>query len=122
MSLFFKNNKNPLKCLGDTAASEQQRLIQTIFFLSEGDSLGVTLSGVRPIFKSNFKRSLFSGFIGDYPYPHAHTLYFKETSECGFKMLPEQFRAKMLMFAFGNALARAHKLYGVRIYTSQLII
>lgn len=66
--------------------------------------------------------SLFPGFIGNYPYPHAHTLYFKETSECGFKLLPEQFRAKMLMFAFGNALARAHKLYGVRIYASQLII
>lgn len=26
----------------------------------------------------------------------------------------------MVMFAFGNALARAHKLYGVRIYTAHL--
>lgn len=59
-----------------------------------------------------------SGFIGDYPYPHAHTLYFQE-ADAGHKLQPEQFRAKMLMFTFGNALARAHKLYGVRSHRSQ---
>lgn len=52
-----------------------------------------------------------TGFRGDYPYPHAHTLYFHEC-EAHWKLLPEQFRAKMIMFTFGNALARAHKLYG----------
>lgn len=54
-----------------------------------------------------------TGFIGDYPYPHAHTLYFQE-ADAGHKLQPEQFRAKMLMFTFGNALARAHKLYGTQ--------
>lgn len=52
-----------------------------------------------------------TGFRDGYPYPHAHTLYFLE-GDGRFKLRPEQFRAKMVMFAFGNALARAHKLYG----------
>lgn len=64
--------------------------------------------------------SLLSGFRDDYPYPHAHTLYFLEGADARCKLRPEQFRAKMLMFTFGNALSRAHKLYGVRIYTSHL--
>lgn len=54
------------------------------------------------------------GFRGDYPYPHAHTLYFLEGADACCKLRPEQFRAKMVMFTFGNALARAHRLYGVR--------
>lgn len=55
-----------------------------------------------------------TGFRGDYPYPHAHTLYLLETPDSNSKLRPEQFRAKMIMFAFGNALARAHKLYGTQ--------
>ncbi|XP_038574847.1 39S ribosomal protein L37, mitochondrial [Micropterus salmoides] len=53
-----------------------------------------------------------TGFRGDYPYPHAHTLYFLEGADACCKLRPEQFRAKMVMFTFGNALARAHRLYG----------
>ena len=64
--------------------------------------------------------SLFSGFRKGYPYPHAHTLYFQGAGDVNCKLLPEQFRAKMVMFAFGNALARAHSLYGVRNYSSRL--
>uniref|UniRef100_A0A7N8Y2V3 Large ribosomal subunit protein mL37 n=1 Tax=Mastacembelus armatus TaxID=205130 RepID=A0A7N8Y2V3_9TELE len=52
------------------------------------------------------------GFSDDYPYPHAHTLYFLDGVDTHCKLRPEQFRAKMVMFLFGNALARAHKLYG----------
>lgn len=55
-----------------------------------------------------------SGFRDGYPYPHAHTLYFVEGADVRCKLLPEQFRAKMVMFTFGNALARAHKLYGTQ--------
>lgn len=55
-----------------------------------------------------------SGFRDDYPYPHAHTLYFMEGADTRCKLQPEQFRAKMVMFTFGNALARAHKLYGTQ--------
>uniref|UniRef100_A0A3Q1HDD0 Large ribosomal subunit protein mL37 n=1 Tax=Anabas testudineus TaxID=64144 RepID=A0A3Q1HDD0_ANATE len=55
-----------------------------------------------------------SGFRGDYPYPHAHTLYFMEGADARWKLLPEQFRAKMVMFSFGNALARAYTLYGTQ--------
>lgn len=63
--------------------------------------------------KSNLRRCVSPGFVGDYPYPHAHTLFFQE-ADSGHKLRPQQFRAKMLMFTFGNALARAHRLYGVR--------
>ncbi|XP_023253980.1 39S ribosomal protein L37, mitochondrial [Seriola lalandi dorsalis] len=55
-----------------------------------------------------------SGFRDDYPYPHAHTLYFLEAADARCKLRIEQFRANMLMFTFGNALARAHKLYGTQ--------
>ncbi|XP_041849260.1 39S ribosomal protein L37, mitochondrial [Melanotaenia boesemani] len=55
-----------------------------------------------------------TGFRDDYPYPHAHTLYFLESADPRCKLRPEQFRAKMVMFTFGNALARAHKLYGTQ--------
>ncbi|PWA30814.1 hypothetical protein CCH79_00017364 [Gambusia affinis] len=63
---------------------------------------------------SNHLSPIGSGFRGEYPYPHAHTLYFLETSDPNCKLRPEQFRAKMIMFTFGNALARAHKLYGTQ--------
>ncbi|KAF6720361.1 39S ribosomal protein L37, mitochondrial [Oryzias melastigma] len=59
-----------------------------------------------------YKEENCTGFRDDYLYPHAHTLYFLEATDPQWKLKPEQFRAKMLMFAFGNALARAHKLYG----------
>ncbi|MBN3279018.1 RM37 protein, partial [Polyodon spathula] len=53
-----------------------------------------------------------TGFRDGYPYPHAHTLFFIETEDSAAKFKPEQLRAKMIMFAFGNALARAKSLYG----------
>ncbi|XP_062285715.1 39S ribosomal protein L37, mitochondrial [Scomber scombrus] len=53
-----------------------------------------------------------SGFRDGYPYPHAHTLYFLDGVDTRCKLRPDQFRAKMVMFAFGNALARAKTLYG----------
>ncbi|XP_042353885.1 39S ribosomal protein L37, mitochondrial [Plectropomus leopardus] len=55
-----------------------------------------------------------TGFRDDYPYPHAHTLYFLEQADAHWTLKPEQFRAKMLMFSFGNALVRARKLYGTQ--------
>lgn len=56
-----------------------------------------------------------SGFKDGYPYPHPHTLYFLESANVRpDRFRPEQLRAKMLMFAFGNALAKARVLYGVR--------
>lgn len=52
-----------------------------------------------------------TGFREDYPYPHAHTLFITEAGDAP-KLEPEQLRAKLIMFAFGNALARARALYG----------
>ncbi|KAF5888597.1 39S ribosomal protein L37, mitochondrial, partial [Clarias magur] len=52
-----------------------------------------------------------TGFREDYPYPHAHTLFITEAGDTP-KLQPGQLRAKLLMFAFGNALARARALYG----------
>ncbi|XP_021490964.1 large ribosomal subunit protein mL37 [Meriones unguiculatus] len=54
-----------------------------------------------------------SGFLEGYPYPHPHTLYFLENANLKpHRFLPEQLRAKMLLFAFANALAQARLLYG----------
>ncbi|XP_019734757.1 large ribosomal subunit protein mL37 [Hippocampus comes] len=57
-----------------------------------------------------------TGFRGQHYYPHTHTLYFLEGDDTRFKLPPEQFRAKMIMFLFGNALARAHMLYGPKTW------
>lgn len=54
-----------------------------------------------------------TGFKDGYPYSHPHTLYFLESAnKRPNRFRPEQLRAKMLMFAFGNALAKAKVLYG----------
>ncbi|XP_048352512.1 39S ribosomal protein L37, mitochondrial isoform X2 [Sphaerodactylus townsendi] len=52
-----------------------------------------------------------TGFQAGYPYPHPHTIYFAHGDRY-HRMRPEQLRAKMLMFAFGNALAKARSQYG----------
>ncbi|NWR71035.1 RM37 protein, partial [Centropus unirufus] len=52
-------------------------------------------------------------FRDGYPYSHPHTLFFLESANIRpNRFRPEQLRAKMLMFAFGNALAKAKVLYG----------
>lgn len=53
-----------------------------------------------------------TGFREDFPYVHAHTLYFHDAVSPRCVLRPDQFRAKMMMFTFGNALARAHLQYG----------
>ncbi|XP_007907172.1 39S ribosomal protein L37, mitochondrial [Callorhinchus milii] len=53
-----------------------------------------------------------TGFRAGYPYPHAHTLYIDNSSITIMRFKPEALRAKMIMFAFANALARAKLVYG----------
>lgn len=55
-----------------------------------------------------------AGFQEGYPYPYPHTLYFLETASLRpHRFQPDQLRAKMILFAFGNALLQARRLYGV---------
>ncbi|KAM9845397.1 large ribosomal subunit protein mL37 [Aulostomus maculatus] len=51
-----------------------------------------------------------TGFTSDYPYRHPHTLFFLEKDDVKWTLRPDQFRTKMIMFAFGNALAYARTL------------
>ncbi|XP_069334076.1 large ribosomal subunit protein mL37 [Eulemur rufifrons] len=54
-----------------------------------------------------------TGFQEGYPYPHPHTLFFLDTARIKpHRFRPDQLRAKMILFAFGNALAQARLLYG----------
>ncbi|NXW66008.1 RM37 protein, partial [Eurystomus gularis] len=54
-----------------------------------------------------------TGFRDGYPYSHPHTVFFLESANIRTnRFRPEKLRAKMLMFAFGNALAKAKMLYG----------
>lgn len=54
-----------------------------------------------------------TGFREGYPYPYPHTLYLLESANCrAHRFQPDQLRAKMILFAFGNALAQARLLYG----------
>ncbi|XP_075472508.1 large ribosomal subunit protein mL37 [Ascaphus truei] len=53
-----------------------------------------------------------SGFRAGYPFSHPHTVYLTNSCNTRAKFLPDQLRAKMIMFAFGNALAKARILFG----------
>ncbi|CAK6441116.1 unnamed protein product [Pipistrellus nathusii] len=54
-----------------------------------------------------------TGFKEGYPYPYPHTLYLLEPANVRkYRLQPDQLRAKMILFAFGNALAQARLLYG----------
>ncbi|XP_030061485.1 large ribosomal subunit protein mL37 [Microcaecilia unicolor] len=53
-----------------------------------------------------------SGFQAGYPYPHPHTVYFSNSDIKGKRYKEAHLQSKMIMFAFGNALAKAKALYG----------
>ncbi|XP_003921574.1 large ribosomal subunit protein mL37 isoform X1 [Saimiri boliviensis] len=54
-----------------------------------------------------------TGFQEGYPYPCPHTLYLLDKANSRRRRFqPDQLRAKMILFAFGSALARARLLYG----------
>ncbi|XP_010867371.1 39S ribosomal protein L37, mitochondrial isoform X1 [Esox lucius] len=61
-----------------------------------------------------YKELSHTGFKDDYPYPHAHTLFILRAGDTLVNLPPEQLRAKMIMFAFGNALTRAQTLHGTK--------
>ncbi|XP_029931119.1 large ribosomal subunit protein mL37 [Myripristis murdjan] len=101
------NSMTPLPQLagGNEVAGTADHILETFYPVSPA----IDLQKVQL-----YKMENFTGFRDDYPYPHAHTLYFTEAQDGPCKLLPEQLRAKMIMFAFGNALARAHTLYGTK--------
>ncbi|XP_029474351.1 39S ribosomal protein L37, mitochondrial [Rhinatrema bivittatum] len=53
-----------------------------------------------------------TGFQNNYPYPHPHTVYFSNFSKKFKKWKSEHLQAKMIMFAFANALVKAKAVYG----------
>ncbi|XP_077005669.1 large ribosomal subunit protein mL37 [Tamandua tetradactyla] len=54
-----------------------------------------------------------TGFREGYPFPYPHTLYFLEAANVRTRRFPpDQLRAKMILFAFGSALAQARHTYG----------
>nr|XP_033772159.1 39S ribosomal protein L37, mitochondrial [Geotrypetes seraphini]XP_033772160.1 39S ribosomal protein L37, mitochondrial [Geotrypetes seraphini]XP_033772161.1 39S ribosomal protein L37, mitochondrial [Geotrypetes seraphini] len=52
-----------------------------------------------------------TGFQDGYPYPHPHTVYISNSNNKGKRFKEYHLRSKMIMFAFGNALAKAKALY-----------
>ncbi|XP_061489055.1 large ribosomal subunit protein mL37 isoform X2 [Rhineura floridana] len=52
-----------------------------------------------------------TGFKEGYPYPYPHTVYIAQYDKI-IKFRSPQLQAKMMMYAFGNALAKAKELYG----------
>ncbi|XP_034038591.1 39S ribosomal protein L37, mitochondrial [Thalassophryne amazonica] len=103
----LQNSRDPLPPLSDKQgiASTVDHILETFYPVSPNIDLQQTNVYMEDVNSTGFREG--------YPYPHAHTLFFAEGDEqC--KLKPEQFRAKMVMFAFGNALARAHILYGTQ--------
>ncbi|XP_066453649.1 large ribosomal subunit protein mL37 isoform X2 [Eleutherodactylus coqui] len=52
------------------------------------------------------------GFKDGFPYPHLHTVYLTDPCSTRAQFLPDQLRAKMIMIAFGGAVAKARLLFG----------
>ncbi|XP_028689364.1 large ribosomal subunit protein mL37 isoform X4 [Macaca fascicularis] len=62
---------------------------------------------------STFSATWNRGFREGYPYPYPHTLYLLDKANVRpNRFQPDQLRAKMILFAFGSALAQARLLYG----------
>ncbi|XP_040263799.1 39S ribosomal protein L37, mitochondrial [Bufo bufo] len=57
------------------------------------------------------------GFKEGFPYSHPHTVYLTEPCDDKAKFLPDQLRAKMIMIAFGGAVAKAKILFGEDVKT-----
>ncbi|XP_071984482.1 large ribosomal subunit protein mL37 [Engystomops pustulosus] len=57
------------------------------------------------------------GFKVGFPYSHPHTVYVTEPCSTRAKFLPDQLRAKMIMIAFGGAVAKAKILFGEDVKT-----
>ncbi|XP_073449576.1 large ribosomal subunit protein mL37 [Aquarana catesbeiana] len=52
------------------------------------------------------------GFKDGYPFSHPHTIYLLDPCSTRAGFLPDQLRAKMIMTAFGSAVAKAKMLFG----------
>ncbi|XP_053325464.1 39S ribosomal protein L37, mitochondrial [Spea bombifrons] len=52
------------------------------------------------------------GFKEGYPFPDPHTIFIMDPCSTKARFLPDQLRAKMIMLAFGSALAKAKILNG----------
>ncbi|KAJ8270892.1 hypothetical protein GJAV_G00120450 [Gymnothorax javanicus] len=88
----------------DEVASTSDHVLETFYPISPTIDLQVT---------NVYQEKSQTGFQEGYPYPHAHTVFFLDAGHKP-RLQPEQMRAKMVMFAFGNALARAQALYGTQ--------
>lgn len=102
------NSMDPLPevSVKQEVSDTQEHVLETFYPVSPT----IDLQEVR-VYKDNLNCS---GFRDNYPYQHAHTVYFVDGANDSTKLRPEQFKAKMIMFAFGNALARAHNLHGTQ--------
>ncbi|KAG8436860.1 hypothetical protein GDO86_007808 [Hymenochirus boettgeri] len=53
-----------------------------------------------------------AGFRPGFQFPHPHTVFLMDPCSTKARFLPDQLRAKMIMLAFGSAVAKAKMLYG----------
>ncbi|XP_036410497.1 39S ribosomal protein L37, mitochondrial [Megalops cyprinoides] len=98
------NSTSPLPVVAgkEEVASTEDHVLETFYPISPAIDLQRT---------HVYQEESHTGFEEGYPFPHAHTLFILEPG-ISPKLWPEQLCAKMIMFAFGNALARAQALYG----------
>lgn len=108
MNGFLSTSMDPLPALLDSEQVEEtkEHVIESFYPVSPSIDL-------QPVNVYHQERNS-TGFREGYPYPHAHTLYLDDPHGPLCKLRPEQFLAKMVMFTFGNALARAHLQYGTK--------
>lgn len=100
------NSVSPLPAVAgkEEVASTADYVLETFYPISPTIDLQLT---------HVYQEKSHTGFEEGYPYPYAHTLFLPESGQA-YRLRPEQLRAKMVMFAFGNALARAQALYGTQ--------
>eukprot|EP00079_Xenopus_tropicalis_P008404 XP_002931477.1 PREDICTED: 39S ribosomal protein L37, mitochondrial [Xenopus tropicalis] len=102
---FLLSSKNPLKPVASESeiqATKEHRL-ESLYPLSPA----IDLQEVNVYEERND-----SGFRPGYPFPHPHTVFVMDPCSTRAGFLPDQLRAKMIMLAYGSALAKARNLFG----------
>ncbi|XP_069837779.1 large ribosomal subunit protein mL37 [Dendropsophus ebraccatus] len=105
--LSAKTPLDPLASSSDIQATEQH-VLESLYPLSPA----IDLQEVNVYQEKNHL-----GFKDGFPYPHPHTVYLTEPCSTKAKFLPDQLRAKMIMVAFGGAVAKAKILFGEDVRT-----
>ncbi|KAM9324154.1 large ribosomal subunit protein mL37 [Gastrophryne carolinensis] len=111
------SSKTPLEPLAspDDIQMTEQQALPSLFPLSPA----IDLQEVNVYEERNYL-----GFKDGYPFSNPHTFYLMDPCSTKARFQPDQLRAKMIMTAFGSAVAKAKMLFGedVKILEKPVVV